>query len=48
MGRLLAADAHQLGALRRRAVAARMRFALAHKGLRIADGFAAMDVHKQV
>ena len=33
----------ELGLLHRRAIATRIRFALASKGLRIADGFAAMD-----
>lgn len=47
-GRLLAADVHQLGELRRRAVAVRIRFLLAQKGFSIADGFAAMDTDKEV
>ena len=42
------AGAGQLGSLRSRAVAARMRFQLAKKGLRIADGFAAMDTDHEV
>jgi hypothetical protein len=46
-GRLLAADIQQLGELRRRAVAVRIRFTLAQKGFSIADGFAAMDIDKQ-
>ena len=33
----------ELGLLHRRAIATRIRFALAAKGLRVADGFAAMD-----
>jgi hypothetical protein len=38
----------ELGLLHRRAIATRIRFALAAKGLRIADGFAAMDRDKYV
>ena len=37
----------ELGLLHRRAIATRIRFALASKGLRIADGFAAMDRSKE-
>ena len=42
VGRFLT-NASELGLLHRRAIATRIRFALANKGLRIADGFAAMD-----
>ncbi len=42
VGRFLT-KASELGLLHRRAIATRIRFALANKGLRIADGFAAMD-----
>lgn len=49
VGRVLAGPAEgQLGALRKRAVATRMRFELAKKGLRIADGFATMDTDREV
>lgn len=49
VGRVLAGPGEgQLGALRKRAVATRMRFELAKKGLRIADGFAAMDADREV
>jgi hypothetical protein len=46
VGRFLT-KASELGLLHRRAVATRIRFALAAKGLRIADGFAAMDRSKE-
>ena len=46
VGRFLT-KASELGLLHRRAIATRIRFALANKGLRIADGFAAMDRSKE-